>query len=262
MGYVIGEYCKDNINQGNFASVDMKAFRKFMFPIPPLPVQKEIVRMLDDMAGLIDALEEELAARKKQYEWCRERLLRIKDGDESYKLSLGEVCEVLDNSRVPVSRKNRKVGPYPYYGANGIQDYVDSYIFDGTFLLIGEDGSVINGDGSPVLNWVEGKVWVNNHAHVLKGTDKADLRYLFYILQTIDISAMVRGTPPKLNQENLKRITVMLPPLSEQRRIVKILDNIDTVCNSMTEGLPGEIALRKQQYEYYRDKLLTFKRAG
>lgn len=249
-------------NAGGVPSLTQTGLYRVSVAVPPLAVQKEIVRILDGFTELIDTQEEELAARKKQYEWCRDRLLEMKDRDVCYKLTLGEVCEVLDNLRVPVSKKNRKMGPYPYYGANGIQDYVDSYIFDGIFLLVGEDGSVINEDGSPILNWVEGKVWVNNHAHVLKETDKADLRYLFYLLQTNDISAMVRGTPPKLNQENLKRITVNLPPLPEQRRIVKMLDSFDTLCNSMKEGLPGEIALRKQQYEYYRDKLLTFKKVG
>ena len=89
--------------------------------------------------------------------------------------SLGIVCEILDNQRKPITKKNRKAGVYPYYGANGIQDYVDNYIFDGTFLLMGEDGSVINKDNSPVLTWATGKIWVNNHAHVLRETPKVNI---------------------------------------------------------------------------------------
>jgi len=241
-------------------SVSVAKLSNVSVPLPPLPVQHEIVRMLDDMAGLIGELEQELAARKQQYEWYRDKLLKLTGGYR--KVTLGEVVEVLDNMRVPVSKQNRKSGPYPYYGANGVQDYVDSYILDGVFLLVGEDGSVIRSDGSPVLNWAVGKIWVNNHAHILMATMDADLRYLFYALQTTDVSSLVRGTPPKLNQENLKKIELMLPPLADQKKIVARLDAFDKLCNSMTEGLPGEIAARKQQYEYYRDKLLTFKKAG
>src|SRR3989339_117385 len=79
---------------------------------------------------------------------------------------LGELVNILDSQRRPVTREKREIGEIPYYGANGIQSYVKDYIFDGTFLLMGEDGSVINKDGSPVLNWVSGKIWVNNHAHI------------------------------------------------------------------------------------------------
>ena len=74
---------------------------------------------------------------------------------------------MLDSRRKPVTKKDRVSGMYPYYGANGVQDYVDGYLFDGEYLLVGEDGSVINKDNSPVLTWAKGKIWVNNHAHVL-----------------------------------------------------------------------------------------------
>ena len=101
---------------------------------------------------------------------------------------LENVCEILDNQRKSVAKDKRKSGFYPYYGTNGIQDYVDNYIFDGTFLLIGEDGSVINKDNSPVVNWAVGKIWVNNHAHILKEKPEiANLRYVYYLLQTIDM---------------------------------------------------------------------------
>ena len=122
-----------------------------------------------------------------------------------------------------------------------------------------EDGSVINTDNSPVLNWATWKIWVNNHAHVLsEKRDIADLRYLFYSLSIIDISNIVYGTPPKLNKTNLQNIQIPLPPLEIQQEIVKILDSFDTLVNNLTDWLPAEIAARRQQYEYYREKLLTF----
>ena len=165
---------------------------------------------------------------------------------------LEEVCEILDSQRKPVAKGNRSLGEYPYYGANGIQDYVDDYIFDGTFLLLGEDGSVINKDKSPVLHWATGKIWVNNHAHILKENDKAILRYLYYILQCTDVSDIVRGMPPKINQANMRAIMIPIPQFSEQNRIVGILDTF----TSSIENLKLQIAERRKQYEHYRDQLL------
>lgn len=165
---------------------------------------------------------------------------------------LGEVCEILDSKRKPVSKGDRSQGEYPYYGANGIQDYVDDYIFDGTFLLLGEDGSVINKDKSPVLHWATGKIWVNNHAHVLSQNESSLLRYLYYILQCTDVSDIVRGVPPKINQANIRNLVVPIPSLSEQQRIVEQLDTF----TSSIENLKEQIAQRRKQYEYYRDQLL------
>ena len=175
------------------------------------------------------------------------------DGVEFVKL--GEVCEILDCKRKPITKAKRKKGIYPYYGANGIQDYVDGFIFDGTFLLFGEDGSVINKDKSPVLNWVNGKIWVNNHAHILaERKDFAILRFLYYVLQTCDVSSIVRGTPPKINQENLRNIEIPLPPLEIQAEIVRILDKF----TQLEAELEAELDCRKRQYEFYRDQLLSF----
>ncbi|KNE05044.1 restriction endonuclease subunit S [Helicobacter pylori] len=163
---------------------------------------------------------------------------------------LGEVCEILDNRRIPIAKNKRNPGIYPYYGANGIQDYIDSYIFDGDFVLVGEDGSVINKDNTPVVNWASGKIWVNNHAHVLQTKNELKLKFLYFYLQTIDVSYCVAGTPPKINQENLKKITIPIPPLEVQQEIVKILD-------AFTE-LNTELNARKKQYQYYQNMLLDF----
>lgn len=127
--------------------------------------------------------------------------------------ALGDVVEILDSQRKPVTKKDRQSGIYPYYGANGIQDYVNDYIFDGTFLLMGEDGSVINKDNTPVLTWATGKIWVNNHAHIMsEKNDIALLRYIYFYLSTLDVRQYVRGTPPKINQQQLCSIRVPLPP--------------------------------------------------
>jgi len=159
---------------------------------------------------------------------------------------LGELCIILDSKRKPVSKGLRSKGIYPYYGANGILDYVGDYIFDGTYLLLGEDGSVINEDKSPVLHWAVGKIWVNNHAHVLEEReDVAKLRYLFYVLQTIDVSDIVRGTPPKINQQNLRGIQLPLPPMPVQEEIVRILDAFA----NLIENIDTEIKERERQLD-------------
>ena len=173
---------------------------------------------------------------------------------------LGEICVILDSHRRPVTKKDRVTGQYPYYGANGIQDYVDDFIFDGTFLLIGEDGSVLTEQGTPLVHWATGKIWVNNHAHILKEKGEILLRFLFHYMQTVKIHHLVKGVPPKLNQKNLREIPIPVPPLEIQNEIVKLLDNFTELTAELTEQLMTELTLRKKQYNFYRDNLLNFVR--
>jgi len=181
-------------------------------------------------------------------------LFRYAPNGVQYK-ELGDLVDILDNLRKPVSRDKREHGDIPYYGANGVQGYVKDFLFDGTFLLMGEDGSVINPDHSPVLNWVSGKIWVNNHAHVLSERPKdALLRYVFYALQETDISSVVRGMPPKINQANMRAIRIPTPPIEVQREIVKILDTF----GELDTQLKTELKSRRSQYQFYRSKLLSF----
>ena len=174
--------------------------------------------------------------------------------------ALGEVLKNLDSKRKPVTKKDRRKGKFPYYGANGIQDYVDDYIFDGTYLLIGEDGSVVNEDKTPVVNWASGKIWVNNHAHVLQSkSEDTLLRYVYFYLQTVDISRYVTGSAqPKLNQKNLNKIPLPVPPLEVQEEIVRILDAYTQLKTDLESELEAELEARRKQYEYYRDSLLSF----
>ena len=167
---------------------------------------------------------------------------------------LEDCCNILDNQRKPIARGAREGGIYPYYGAAGIQDYVESYIFDGTFVLIGEDGSVITKDGTPVVQWATGKIWVNNHAHVLSEKQGVLLRYLFHYVQTVNITNLVHGNIPKLTGKDLKELQIPLPALPVQREIVRVLDSFTLYCAELT----AELTARRKQYEFYRDKLLNF----
>ena len=143
---------------------------------------------------------------------------------------LGEVVNILDNKRVPLSSKERsnRKGSFPYYGAQGIIDYIDDYIFDGTYLLVAEDGENLKSHKQQISQIAKGKYWVNNHAHILESNGKCDIRYICYLLNTIDISGYVTGSAqPKLNQENLKAITLKLPSLATQIRIADFISMFD-----------------------------------
>lgn len=143
-------------------------------------------------------------------------------------LPLGELTENLDGRRIPVKEPDRKPGPYPYYGASGIVDRVDEYIFDGEYLLIAEDGENLRTRQTPVAFMASGKFWVNNHAHIVRGNRRAETRYLAYALSQTDISGYLTGsTMPKLTQGNMNRIPVVTPPLAEQKAIVAVLRALD-----------------------------------
>ena len=238
---------------------------KIKIPIPcpenpkrSLEIQAEIVRILDAFSELAAELTAELTARKRQYNYYRDQLLNFDERDVEWK-TLGELAENLDSKRKPIRSGLRDVGNIPYYGASGIVDYVKDYIFDGDFLLVSEDGANLLARSTPIAFSVSGKSWVNNHAHVLKFETYAERRYVEYYLNSIDLTPYISGSAqPKLNQKNLNGIKIPNPLPEEKERIVAILDKFDALASSITEGLPREIALRQQQYEHYRDLLLSF----
>jgi type I restriction enzyme S subunit len=138
---------------------------------------------------------------------------------------LGELCDILDSQRKPITKRDRTAGKYPYYGATGIVDYVGDFIFDEPLILVGEDGAKW-ASGETTAFTVKGKCWVNNHAHVLRPHRKSVLdNWLVYFLNYSDLSAFVSGlTVPKLNQGNLREIPIPIPPVPEQERIIGFLD--------------------------------------
>ena len=144
-------------------------------------------------------------------------------------VKLGDVCDVLDSLRKPITKKNRIKGDYPYYGATGVVDWVQDYIFDEKLVLVGEDGAKWD-SGDTTAFIAIGKYWVNNHAHVLRPNPEMVMHeWISYYLTRIDLSEFVTGlTVPKLNQANLKIIPIPLPPLTEQQRIVAKLDAVFT----------------------------------
>ena len=150
---------------------------------------------------------------------------------------LEDVCEILDSKRVPITAKDRKPGPYPYYGANGVQDYVAEYIFDDELVLLAEDGGHFGSADKPIAYRVSGKCWVNNHAHVLKAKECIDVDYLCYSLMFRDVSDIVNGaTRQKLTQADMRQIEIPLLPIEDQRVVVAKIKKVFEL-----------IALRKEQ---------------
>ncbi len=231
---------------------------KILIPIPPLNVQEEIVRILDTFTELTAELTAELAARKKQYTYYRDKLLTFEEGEVEWK-ALGELAENHDSMRKPITSGLREIGDIPYYGASGIVDYVKDFIFDGDYLLVSEDGANLLARRTPIAFSISGKSWVNNHAHVLKFNTYAERKYIECYLNSIDLTPYISGAAqPKLNQRNLNAIQIPNPSLEDKERIVSILDKFETLTTSIQEGLPREIELRQKQYEYYRNMLLSF----
>ena len=141
---------------------------------------------------------------------------------------LGELTDNFDAVRVPVKQADRQPGPYPYYGASGVVDRVDDYLFDGEYLLIAEDGENLRTRNTPIAFLANGKFWVNNHAHIVRANHKTNTRYLMYALSELDISGYLTGsTMPKLTQGNMNRISLLTPLLPEQRAIAHILGTLD-----------------------------------
>ena len=141
-----------------------------------------------------------------------------------------EVTINFDKKRVPLSgaQREKRQGKYRYYGAQGVIDHIDDFIFDGTYLLIAEDGENLKSKKQNIAQIVEGQFWVNNHAHIVQGNELCDTRYLCYLLNSMDLSGYVTGSAqPKLSQTNLNAVTLFLPPISIQKKIVEYLHMFD-----------------------------------
>lgn len=224
----------DGASINNLKFLDISGFE---FPLPPLSVQREIVAKLDKELEEADAL----AAKFKRLAEVADAefkadLKETFDSLDGERVKLGEVCDVLDSKRKPVTKADRKPGPFPYYGATGVVDYVNDYLFDERLVLLGEDGAKWGpGDNSAFI--IDGKSWVNNHAHVLRPSKQVVDRFLVYQLNNADLSESITGvTVPKLNQQKMCEITCVLPPIAVQRSILARLDAAKARCENLKKA--------------------------
>ncbi|MFM2028438.1 MAG: hypothetical protein RLZZ339_3155 [Cyanobacteriota bacterium] len=174
---------------------------------------------------------------------------------------LSEVVDFLDSKRKPITQKDRVPGPYPYYGANGQQDSVADYIFDEPLVLLAEDGGHFGDADKTIAYQVEGKCWVNNHAHVLRPKKDVDIRYICRHLERYDVTPFITGsTRGKLTKTAANNIPIALPPLEEQRRIAAILDKADGVRRKRKEAIRlTEELLRSTFLEMFGDSERNFR---
>lgn len=194
--------------------------------LPPLPIQRKIASILSAIDDKIETnnaicrnLEEQAKALYKSRLIDSIPFERIEDTHEKttgWRIgTVDDVVEFLDSRRVPLSKGQREnmEKTYPYYGATELMDYVDNYLFDGIFLLLGEDGTVQDEHGYPILQYVWGKFWVNNHAHVLAGKGKWTVELLYLLFANTKVSSVVTGAvQPKISQNRLRTLPVVIPP--------------------------------------------------
>ena len=256
--FVIDEWCKQNVNVSSFPSVEIERLKKLPFPIPPLSVQERIVEILDKFTTLEAELEAELDCRKRQYEFYRNQLLTfdilnkecIKVGKRKV-MPLGEIVTIKNGK----SYKHLSMGNIPVYGSGGIMCFVDEYVYNKPSVLIPRKGSLEN------IFYIEEPFWNVDTIFYTEINDKIIMpKFLYYYLLNQHLEKLnLAGGVPSLTQKVLNKILIPIPPLAEQERIVSILDKFDTLTTSISEGLPKEIELRRKQYEYYRERLLSFK---
>lgn len=206
---------------------------KIKIPLPPLPEQRRIAAILDK-ADALRAKRREAIAKLDQL--LQSVFLEMFGDPERNpkgwpQLALGTICRNEDSKRKPIKKSDREErdGPYPYYGASGIIDSFDDYIFDGERLLVAEDGANLVMRSTPVAFIARGQYWVNNHAHVLAESDGADLRFIEQALVLMDLKPYITGSAqPKLNQSNLERILLPMPPVKLQKLFRKICEKLES----------------------------------
>jgi type I restriction enzyme S subunit len=176
---------------------------------------------------------------------------------------LGDIIDLFDSQRVPLNSRERQErrGQYPYYGAQGVIDHIDGYIFDGSYILVAEDGENLNSKKLPLALFADGKFWVNNHAHILKAKPNvADDSFLLACLNNADIRPFVTGAAqPKLSQANLRQIEIPLPPLSIQKRIAQILSAYDELIENSQRRIR---VLETMAKSLYREWFVNFRFPG
>lgn len=242
-------------------------------PVPPLEVQREIVRILDNFTFLTTELAAELAARQKQYEYYRDLLLTFKPNESTILnertnelelsgairwMKLGDTCVLKAGKAISAAEISPNVNDdyiYPCYGGNGLRGYVTNYNQDGEHPIVGRQGALCGN-----VCYACNKFYATEHAIVVSPSALYNEKFLYYLLDFARLEQYkTAGAQPGLSVARLEKVVLPVPPLEVQKRIVDILDRFDALCNDISSGLPAEIEARQKQYEYYRDKLLTFK---
>ena len=246
---------------GGVPSQTQSVLNEIKIPVPPIQIQAEIVRILDAMTAHTAELTAELTARKKQYNYYRDKLLSFEDGEVEW-LDLDTLAKIKTGQSVNKQMISDNPGEYAVINSGREPlGFIDVWNTDNDPI-----GITSRGVGVGSITWREGKYFRGNlnYSVTIKNKDKISIRYLYHILQKMQLEIQALCTfdgIPALNASNLKTLEIPVPLLDEQNRIVAILDKFDALTASITEGLPREIELREKQYAYYRDLLLSFPQA-
>lgn len=213
---------------------DWNNLKNIEWEFPDLPTQTRIASILSSLDDKIElnrrtnhTLEQIAQTLFKKYFVNDIDLENLPEGWRCGKI--GDVCENFDSKRIPLSsmQRDKRKGIYPYYGATSLMGFVDDYIFEGLHILLGEDGTVVDEKGFPVLQYVWGKFWVNNHAHVLKGKSYFSTNHLYMILLNTSIAHLVTGAvQPKINQGNLNNLEILIPDENTCLKFSKEIDSL------------------------------------
>ena len=253
MHYLINnnKHLNSQSNGGAQKGIYLKQLERILIPIPSLSEQNRIVGILDTFTASIDNLKEQIAQRRKQYEYYRDELLDL-EGKEGVEMKIEDFCQLKAGKSIKtedISVENNGCD-YPCYGGNGIRGYVHFYSHDGEFPIIGRQGALCG-----CVNWAIGKFYATEHAVVAKGNNKVCQRFLLHLFQHANLNQYkTQGAQPGLSVAKLNEISFVIPSLQEQQRIVSILDTFE----GSIQNLEAQLEQRQKQYEYYRNKLLTF----
>ena len=242
---------------GSLPQISLGITEDFEIPIPPLPIQEEIVRVLDTFTELQAELQAELQKRLQQYNYYRDKLLSFDGRTDVEWKKLGEVAKTFKGAYI--TQKGSKMGSIPVVlGGQEPAYYIDTSNHTGEIVAISRSGA----SAGFVSYWNE-PIYITDGFGFEADTSILSYKYLYYALKRIEptLQQMKRGGGvPHISHKELVLVEIPVPSLSEQQKIVDILDRFDALTTDLTAGLPAEIEKRRQQYEFYRDKLLTFKR--
>ena len=264
-------YLLSKVRKASIPRLSPSIIKDLEIPLPPLPVQEEIVRVLDAFTELQAELQAELQKRQQQYNFYRDNLLNFNRGGEEIKwMKLKEIGKVCMCKRI-LKEQTESSGDVPFYKIGTFGGVADAYIpqelfdsYKSTFsypqkgdILISAAGTIgrtVEFDGKPAYFQDSNIVWLKHDESIVLNS------YLKYCYTQNPWAISTGGTIARLYNDNILNATIPVPPIAEQQKIVAILDRFDTLTNDLTSGLPAEMEKRRQQYEYYRDRLLTFKR--
>lgn len=245
-------YVEKNQKGASYPSISDASVKEYCIPVPPLKVQQEIVRLLDQFTQLTAELTAELTARKQQYEYYKKELF---SNLNAHKISMKDVCNNVFSGK---SKDRLSDGVYPIYGSTGIISTTNTPTYSKEQILIARVGA-----NAGFVQIAIGNYDVSDNTLIVDLKDGISLKFVYYQLSCMNLHQYAKGGgQPLITAGQIKHLEICVPTLEKQLEVVSILDRFDALCNDLTSGLPAEIAARQKQYEYYRDKLLDFKELG